>query len=191
MASHDEGFPLTETEPQGPTAADIETLSSVVSTQLRLIAFGPMDAVLSAEPTLPAPRSMLWNGHEFNCEDASWHFSAGSLELRICRPKFERDKRLGAMFGVLNCPAEFLLENGDVLTARLATLVGQSDTINLAKQIASTTYCLRLDSWTWWPSSLQRFWVGQLIGVPKLDDGNLVVSAGERWTAFNVRLCGK
>lgn len=175
--------------PLNPESPDVEVVAGTVAPLLRALYRGKLDSIFDASLVIPQPVSLVWDALQLDCRDASWVFDAGSLDLELRRSRFGGDEQLNRMFRVMNRPAELVLEGGSSLTARLAHLVRRGNSIDVQKQVASTTYTISLDSWTWWPPNNRALWVGPL-DLPSIDDGNLTVCGDGWWTSRCIRLVG-
>lgn len=174
--------------PLDPESPDVDVLSEPVAGLLRSLCGATTDRHTDSTILIPTPKSLRWADLEVECDDTSWVLDGGSLELHLRRPRLDGDEQLARMFNVLNKRASILLRDGSALSARRAHLSSRSDNVDFEKRVAVATYTLTLDSWTWWPAS-SHLWFGRLEGS-RVDDGNLVICSGRRWTATNLRLTG-
>jgi hypothetical protein len=181
----------TQPLPFNPASPNVHVVNDALAAALRAASLGKLDAVVDSVLPIPGPQSLLWGGNAFDCEDTTWTMESGVLELELRRPTIRPDEKLDKMFRVMNLPASFHLEGDRELSARLAHLTSQRNSVDLVHQRATTTYTLMLDSWIWLPPSNSCLWVGRLHGVPRIDDGNLAVCAGGGSSGYHLLLAGK
>lgn len=175
--------------PLNPDSPDVEVVTGPVASLLRALWPGGLDGVIDSPVAIPRPVTLTWEELSLSCGDVTWKLDAGGLDLELSRPAFDGDEQLDRMFRVMNQPADFVLDGGSSLTARLAHLVSRGSNIDVEKKMAATTYRLSLNSWTWWPPRNEALWVGRLDGT-RIDDGNLVVCGDGWWTSTCYRLSG-
>lgn len=155
--------------PLDPESPDVTVLEDSVAGLFGALARGTLAVEL---PTLPKPVSLNWAGKTFDGA-VGWTFDGGELTLEMKSPRLGPGDGLLGMYGVLNQPAEVLLEDSSILSARSAHLLRRSVSINLSKG-AVATGLVELSGWKW-ASGGRRFWLGSLDHI-RIENGNLRVA---------------